>query len=56
MALIGVGSNNKFGHPNDSVLERLEQDEIKMYRTDEMGEIVIKTNGENIKEAMACMQ
>lgn len=25
IALIGVGENNKFGHPNDEVLERLEQ-------------------------------
>ena len=24
IALIGVGENNKFGHPNDKVLERLE--------------------------------
>lgn len=24
IALIGVGKNNKFGHPNDGVLERLE--------------------------------
>ena len=49
IAFIGVGENNKFGHPNDSVLKRLEQDEIKIYRTDEMGEITIKTDGKNIK-------
>ena len=24
IALIGVGKNNKFGHPNDEVIERLE--------------------------------
>ena len=24
IALIGVGKNNKFGHPNDGVIERLE--------------------------------
>ncbi len=24
IALIGVGENNKFGHPNDKVIERLE--------------------------------
>ena len=24
IALIGVGENNKFGHPNDEVIERLE--------------------------------
>ena len=45
IALIGVGSNNKFGHPNDGVLKRLKQKGIEIYRTDEMGEIVIKSNG-----------
>ena len=24
IALIGVGENNKFGHPNDQVIDRLE--------------------------------
>ena len=24
IALIGVGKNNKFGHPNDGIIERLE--------------------------------
>ena len=41
IALIGVGENNKFGHPNSEVLERLEKLDIKLYRTDEMGEISI---------------
>ena len=41
IALIGVGENNKFGHPNSEVLERLEELDIKLYRTDEMGEISI---------------
>lgn len=44
IALIGVGKNNKFGHPNNGVLERLEKINCKIYRTDEMGEIQIKIN------------
>ncbi len=44
IALIGVGKNNNFGHPNDEVLERLENFKIKIFRTDEMGEIIIKIN------------
>ena len=41
IALIGVGGNNKFGHPHDVVIERFEQEKIKIYRTDENGEISV---------------
>lgn len=44
IALIGVGGNNTFGHPNNGVLERLENINCKIYRTDKMGEIEIKIN------------
>lgn len=44
IALIGVGKNNNFGHPNDEVLKRLEQQKSKIYRTDQMGEISININ------------
>lgn len=53
IALIGVGENNKFGHPNEDVLNRLKEFRIKIYRTDECGEIRIKTNGIEIKGTMA---
>ena len=41
IALIGVGENNKFGHPNELVLDRLSDLGTKIYRTDESGEIVL---------------
>ena len=41
ISLIGVGENNKFGHPNDDVINRLENIGSKIYRTDKMGEISI---------------
>ncbi|MBR3162683.1 MAG: hypothetical protein IKF17_01100 [Clostridia bacterium] len=44
VALIGVGKNNKFGHPSNEVIQRLEEKNTKKYRTDEMGEITIKVN------------
>lgn len=44
IALIGVGKDNTFGHPNDGVLERLKNLNIKIYRTDTMGEIVLEIN------------
>lgn len=43
-AVIGVGKNNKFGHPNNGVLERLNNYGTKIYRTDEDGEISIIVN------------
>ncbi len=44
IALIGVGENNKFGHPNDDVIKRLKEKGIKIFRTDLNGEINININ------------
>ena len=48
-AIIGVGEDNKFGHPSDSTIQNLEKENIRIYRTDKMGEIEKKTNGKEIK-------
>ena len=48
-AIIGVGKDNKFGHPSDSTIQNLEKANIRIYRTDKMGEIEMKTNGKEIK-------
>ena len=48
-AIIGVGKNNNFGHPADITIQNLETKNIRIYRTDEMGEITILTNGNTIK-------
>lgn len=42
IALIGVGAKNTFGHPNEGVLNRLQNLNTKTYRTDQNGEITIK--------------
>lgn len=44
IALIGVGKNNKFGHPNSTTIEKLENIKCKIYRTDLNGEICLKIN------------
>lgn len=48
-AIIGVGEDNKFGHPSDSTIQNLEKANIRIYRTDKMGEIEMKTNGKDIE-------
>ena len=44
ISLIGVGENNKFGHPNEDVIKRLDEINSKIYRTDKMGEISISVD------------
>lgn len=46
IALIGVGQNNKFGHPSNEVIKRLNQIGCEIYRTDKMGEIEVKISVE----------
>ena len=44
IAFIGVGETNTFGHPNEGVLQRLENIGAKIYRTDKNGEISLKVD------------
>ena len=41
IALIGVGKYNNCGHPNEQVIERLQENGAKVFRTDTDGEISI---------------
>ena len=44
IALIGVGKDNNFGHPNIEIIERLKNNKIIIFRTDRNGEISIYKN------------
>jgi len=46
-SIVSVGKNNRYGHPNDSVLDNLENS--KIYRTDEDGSIMFKIKNEKLK-------
>ena len=46
-SVISVGKNNRYGHPNDSVLDNLENS--KIYRTDEDGSIMFKIKNEKLR-------
>ena len=48
LALVSVGKNN-YGHPADEVINRLDNNNVKLYRTDTMGDITVVTNGEKWK-------
>ena len=40
--LISVGRNNRYGHPADSLLERIQKYGAKVYRTDQNGTIIFR--------------
>lgn len=44
LAVISVGRNNLYGHPNKGVLERLSERNISVFRTDLDGEIQMKVS------------
>ena len=46
-SIISVGKNNRYGHPNDGVLENLK--ESKIYRTDQDGSIMFKIKNNKLK-------
>lgn len=46
--VISVGRDNKYNHPHQEILDRLNQFQIPILRTDEKGTIKIKSDGENI--------
>jgi competence protein ComEC len=48
LAVISVGTDNKFGHPNQGTLDRIAGLGIKILRTDQSGDIIIKSDGNKI--------
>ena len=47
-AIVSVGTGNTYGHPNDSVLSRYADAGIPLFRTDELGHVIVTTDGQNI--------
>ena len=49
IAVISVGAKNTYGHPTPEALQRLENFDINIFRTDKDGDIKMESDGENIK-------
>ena len=49
LAIISVGKNNRYKHPSNSLVDSLNNSNIKILRTDEDGDIKIKCDGNKIK-------
>ena len=47
-AVISSGEGNKYGHPHAEIVARLEKDCPYVYRTDELGSVVLTSDGETI--------
>ena len=55
IALIGVGLDNKFGHPGEEVIKRLEERKVSIFRTDKEGEITMEIyRSGNLKHKINC--
>jgi len=48
IAIISVGANNQYGHPHDDTLSRLRDADVRVYRTDLQGDIIIRSDGVNL--------
>lgn len=47
-AVISCGVDNSYGHPHQEVLAKLAEDDVQVYRTDQLGTITAVSDGEEI--------
>jgi len=48
-AIISVGSNNRYGHPHEEVIDILKQFEVEVLSTYKQGTVIFKSDGENLQ-------
>lgn len=47
IGIISAGQNNSYNHPHTEVVKRLEKMNVKLYRTDKAGTILVTSDGKN---------
>jgi len=48
IAVISAGKNNSYGHPHEEILKMLGDKNVKILRTDQMGDVVVETDGNKL--------
>ena len=48
IALVSVGAANSYGHPNPEVIRSLLERGTQVLRTDQLGTVVVRTNGRSL--------
>ena len=47
-AVISVGKDNSYGHPDEKVLSRLRDANVTVFRTDEIGDVICTSDGKTV--------
>lgn len=47
-AIISVGAGNMYGHPHKETLDLLDDADVKVYRTDKNGDIIVRSDGKTL--------
>lgn len=50
IGIISCGIDNKYGHPHKETISKLSKQNVKVYRTDKDGNIVLESNGSKISK------
>lgn len=48
IAVISAGKENRYGHPHKEIIDMLNKYEVKIFRTDEIGDVQVETDGKKV--------
>ena len=50
IGLVSAGLNNSFGHPVKLIMDRFQNNNVTLYRTDLEGAIILQSDGDSVKK------